>query len=134
MAMIFSDLLNMDTEKILKMALLHDLTESITGDITPESMPKKDKVSVEDSAMTEILGKLNPRISKEYGLIWKEYLEKSSSESILLHQIDKLEMALQANSYQKISSEQKVKEFLESAKLNVTDDNLKKILEQITRY
>ncbi|MBI5859248.1 MAG: HD domain-containing protein, partial [Nitrosarchaeum sp.] len=36
MGMIFSDLENYDTEKILKMILLHDLAESITGDITPE--------------------------------------------------------------------------------------------------
>ena len=36
MAMIISDLENFDSEKILKMTLLHDLAESKIGDITPE--------------------------------------------------------------------------------------------------
>ena len=43
MAMIFSDLKKLDTEKMLKMALLHDLSESITGDFTPEEVSKNNK-------------------------------------------------------------------------------------------
>jgi len=37
MAMVISDLENYDSEKILKMVLLHDLAESKIGDFTPES-------------------------------------------------------------------------------------------------
>jgi len=38
MAIVFSYLKKLDTEKMLKMALLHDLSESITGDFTPDEI------------------------------------------------------------------------------------------------
>jgi len=47
-AMVLSDSKKLDSEKILKMAILHDLAESITGDLTPEDGPKQKK---EDAAM-----------------------------------------------------------------------------------
>ena len=34
-SMILSDILGLDTERIMKMVLLHDLAESITGDYSP---------------------------------------------------------------------------------------------------
>ena len=41
--MILSDSQNYNTQKILKMILLHDLAESLTGDFTPEQKSKKRK-------------------------------------------------------------------------------------------
>jgi len=38
MSMVLSDLEGLDTEKIIRMALLHDLAESVIGDITPDKM------------------------------------------------------------------------------------------------
>jgi len=43
MAMIISDLENYDSEKILKMVLLHDLAESKIGDFTPGQISKDEK-------------------------------------------------------------------------------------------
>ena len=43
MSMVISDLQNYNSEKILKMVLLHDLAESKTGDITPEQIDKDKK-------------------------------------------------------------------------------------------
>src|SRR5690349_2301763 len=64
MAMVFSDLNKLDTEKMLKMALLHDLSESITGDFTPGEISKNDKKEIESQTMKEILSKLPLEISK----------------------------------------------------------------------
>jgi len=50
-AMILSDLEGLNTEKIIKMALLHDLAESIIGDIIPDSIAKNEKVRKENIAM-----------------------------------------------------------------------------------
>src|SRR4029077_4261202 len=58
MAMIFSDLQKLDTEKMLKMALLHDVSESITGDLTPEEVSKDNKKEIENQTMNEILSRL----------------------------------------------------------------------------
>src|SRR5579863_4506443 len=58
MAMVLSDSHTLDTEKILKMALLHDLAESITGDFMPDEISKENKKIAENDAMKEIFSKL----------------------------------------------------------------------------
>ena len=100
MSMILSDLEGLNTEKIIKMALLHDLAESIIGDITPNNIEKNEKIKKENHAMNEILKNLPSEIAKSYFEIWNDYQKNSSEESKLLHDIDKLEMAFQAKFYQ----------------------------------
>ena len=51
--MIFSDLNHYDSEKILKMALLHDLAESKIGDFTPGQISKEEKDTMENTAFEE---------------------------------------------------------------------------------
>ena len=101
MAMIISDLENYDSEKILKMTLLHDLAESKIGDITPEQMTSENKMKIENDAFNEIIDQLPETVKSQYLEIWKEYQNNNSKESLFVHQIDKLEMALQAKIYQK---------------------------------
>ena len=92
MSMIYSDLHELDTEKIIKMALLHDLAESITGDLTPDKISKKSKYEKENLAMKQILSNIPNKISESYYKIWDEYQRVSSEEAKLVHEIDKLEM------------------------------------------
>ena len=99
MSMIYSDLHEFDTEKIIKMALLHDLAESITGDLTPDKISKKSKRKKENLAMKQILSNIPNKISKSYYKIWDEYQRASSEEAKLVHEIDKLEMVFQAKYY-----------------------------------
>ena len=42
-AMALSDMEGLDTERVVKMSLLHDIAESIVGDITPDQMPRNEK-------------------------------------------------------------------------------------------
>ena len=42
-SMILSDMEGLNSEKIIRMALLHDLAESIIGDITPDHITKSEK-------------------------------------------------------------------------------------------
>ena len=51
MSMVLSDLLALDTNKILKMALLHDLAESKVGDFIPDEISKERKNKIENDAM-----------------------------------------------------------------------------------
>jgi len=46
------------------MALLHDLAESITGDIIPDNIAKNEKVRKENIAMKQILKNLPDRIAE----------------------------------------------------------------------
>ena len=77
LSMILSDIKGLDSEKIIRMALLHDLAESITGDITPNDMMKDEKVSKENLAMKQILKNLPNKIAESYFEIWNDYQKKN---------------------------------------------------------
>lgn len=66
MSMIISDLGNYDSEKIIKMTLLHDLTESKIGDHTPEQLIKEKKIRLENNAFNEIIKDLPELIKAQY--------------------------------------------------------------------
>ena len=132
MAMIISDLENYDSEKILKMTLLHDLAESKIGDITPEQMTPENKMKIENDAFNKIIDQLPEIVKSQYLEIWKEYQNNNSKESLFVHQIDKLEMALQAKIYQKDGKTiEDIEPFLESAKRSITEKKLKEIFTKI---
>ena len=132
MGMVISDLENYDSEKILKMILLHDLVESKIGDYTPNQISKENKIKIENNAYNKIISTLPDTIKLQYGKIWDEYQKQESSESKIVHQIDKLEMVLQAKMYQKEGSpKEEVESFFKSAQSDITHPKLKEIFTKI---
>lgn len=132
MGMLISDLENYDSEKILKMILLHDLAESKIGDYTPDEIDKDEKERIENNAFFEITKKLPTIIKSQYDELWKEYQNHTTPESQIVHQIDKLEMALQAKTYQKEGiPKEKIESFLESARISITHPKLKELFNLI---
>lgn len=130
--MLISDLENYDSEKILKMILLHDLAESKIGDYTPDEIDKDEKVRIENNSFFEITKKLPTIIKSQYDELWKEYQNHTTPESQIVHQIDKLEMALQAKTYQKEGiPKEKIESFLESARISITHPKLKELFNLI---
>jgi len=134
MSMVISDLENYNSEKILKMVLLHDLAESKIGDYTPEQLSNEKKNKLENSAFEKIIKNLPDLIKSQYLQIWQEYQENTSPESKIVHQIDRLEMALQAKIYQKDGhSQEKLESFFKSAKTHITDSKLKELFTKIIK-
>jgi putative hydrolase of HD superfamily len=132
--MLISDLQNYNSEKILKMILLHDLAESKIGDYTPKQLNKEKKNKLENNAFNEIVKNLPDSIKSQYLQIWQEYQENNSPESKIVHQIDKLEMVLQAKIYVKDGySQEKLNIFFESAKTDITDPKLKELFTKIIK-
>ena len=132
MGMIFSDLGNYNTGKILKIILLHDLAESVIGDITPEQISKKEKNRLENKAIKSIFAKLPLSLQKQYNRLWQEYQTGNSKEARIVHQLDKIEMVLQAKIYSKEGySKEKLGSFLNSAKDEIVDPKLLKLLIKI---
>ena len=133
-SMIISDIEGYDTSKIMKMSLLHDLAESVVGDFTPEEISHSEKTRLENKAMNDILSELPISLKNEYSNIWKEYQENKIEESKLVHDIDKLEMALQAKLYQDDGqSAEKTKLFLENAKESIRNTKLQDVLSKILK-
>lgn len=133
MAMVFADNKNLDTTRMLKMALLHDLAESITGDFTPNEISKETKKVIEAGAMEDILSKLPSNLAKQYRDIWQEYEEGKTKESSLLHDVDRLEMVIQAAKYfSEGYPKEKLQEFVESARKEIKSKELLEILDTIS--
>ncbi len=130
--MVISDLEGYDSEKILKMILLHDLAESEIGDYTPGQIISEKKKILENEAFSKILESLPNSIKFQYQEIWNEYQKITTPESIIVHQMDKLEMILQAKLYEKEGySKEKLQSFIESAKQEITNPKLKELFRKI---
>src|SRR5215210_4489545 len=121
-AMLLSDMRGLDTHKVIKMALMHDLAESIVGDYMPGDVTPRQKLVKEKKAMRLILSGLPKEIREEYGEIWLEYLHNRTEIAKFVHRIDKLEMALQAYQYARQGYADKLlAPFFESAQTGVDD-------------
>ena len=131
MAIVLSDTKELNTEKILKMSILHDWAESKIGDFMPDEITTEKKTELEEYAMTEILDNLPEKIKNNYYNIWNDYKDNSSKEAKFVHELDKLEMALQGKIYEKENDPEKIKPFIISAVEQIVDDDLKKILIEI---
>ena len=91
-----------NTNKLIKMALVHDLGESIVGDITPhDNVSLEDKRNKELIAMKEIT-ELIPEWSRtEIMSLWQEYEESSSFDARVVKDLDKFDMIMQGFEYEK---------------------------------
>ena len=133
MAMVLSDLKTMNSEKVIKMSILHDWAESKIGDFMPDEIGYDKKSELENYAMIEILESLPQTIQNDYQNIWNEFLNRDTPESRLVHELDKLEMALQAKIYEKDVDPEKVKPFIISAVEQIMDPDVKKTLMDILK-
>jgi len=101
MAILFGPRLGLDVEKMLRLALLHDLAEARVGDVTPvDGISAADKHAREGAAFAEIVAGLpeGPALDD----LWREYEAGASPEARAVRQLDKLEMALQALEYERL--------------------------------
>ena len=131
-SMIISDMENYDSEKILKMSLLHDLSEAKIGDFTPEQIDPKKKIQLENNAFDEIMKTLPKKLGESYQKLWEEYQENDSTEAKIIHQIDKLEMVIQAKIYEnKGYSKEKLKTFYDTSEKEITNPKLKELFTEI---
>lgn len=102
-AMLIADLdgESIDSSKLLKMAILHDLSETLVGDLAwsaSSRLPGMAKREMEHSAFESIVEGLPFR--DEYQQLWLEYASKSSREAVLLRDADSLETLIQAYVYE----------------------------------
>lgn len=98
-SMALSDMLGLDTERVMKMTILHDLPESVIGDYLPGEVTRKQKRLEENNAIDAILYSIPSYLRSDYKAIWEEYISNKTDIARLVHTVDKLEMALQARKY-----------------------------------
>lgn len=126
----------LDLEKIIKLALIHDLEEAITGDLTPRDKAYRGAGRVQkdrDRAIRKLLLKLPAKSRPAYLRLWTDLKERGSKEARLVHQLDKVEMAFQAKEYGKLTGQRKMRDFYDSASSEIIDPLLKKAFESILK-
>lgn len=141
-AMLLADLaqrqgLEPNVEKVLRMALLHDLTEARTGDLPNTVKRYFDNGALHDAderAADEMLSALGA-IGEEYLLLWREYEQRQSLEARIVKAADKLDLLLQAREYEK-GGAQNLHEFWQNSETDFSslqvDDLTSDLIEELT--
>ena len=138
LAMVLADQIgnNLDKNKLIKMALLHDLAESITGDTVIDrwdviDIKKRDEREIiEEKGIKKIFASIDQK--DEYVAIFHEMISRITPEAKIFSQLDKLEMALQACEYERDQGVD-LEEFFVTASLYLKEPFLKKIFDDIVK-
>ena len=137
-AMVLADKLDykLDKEKLLKMALIHDIGEIVTGDVVVQRGEvldlklRDEKEEQERIGIKQIFNQIQE--GDTYSSIFEEMIERKSLEAKTFWQFDKLEMALTALEYEYEQGKQ-LEEFFLDANTHMKEPLLKKILEKIIK-
>ena len=95
----------LDLEKVLVMAVLHDLAEVRLTDLPSSALhliPRAVKSQAESSAMADLLAPLPT--AQRWQALWQEFEDRSSPEGRLVRDADKLEMMVQCLRYEQAGS------------------------------
>ena len=140
LAYVCSKELGLETDKCVRMALVHDMCEVYSGDI-PNRMRKKDKPmpdgmkrKLEEAGLKRITAALPEGLADEIRGLWKELEARESGEARLVKDLDKLEMCMQALEYAKAAKakdRKKFAEFFEDGKLNIKTPEMKRIFSKM---
>ncbi len=137
-AMVLSDKFDyqLDKDKLVKMALIHDIGEIVTGDVVVQRGEildlklRDEKEEQERSGIKQIFNQIQE--GNIYGKIFEEMIARKSPEAKIFWQFDKLEMALTALEYEEEQGKQ-LEEFFLDANTHMKEPLLKKILNEIIK-
>lgn len=133
MGMLISDIKKLDTEKVVRMLLLHDIAEVIIGDWDLSAKKKlgiENKNRKEKEAFEKIMQMLPQSQREEYAKIWKEFEERKTEEAKIVYQVEKLEMIVQALEYiEEGHDKEKLESFFKNEKEKFIDKNMKTLFE-----
>jgi putative hydrolase of HD superfamily len=110
MAMALAEELDCDTDHLVRLCLVHDLHESVCGDLildysrfggTFKGLSPAEKTRREKRAMTKLFALLPVRLRAEWTRLWNEADAGKTPEARVLKELDRLEMLLQAGEYER---------------------------------
>lgn len=135
LCMILAKKFNLDTEKLVKMALIHDLAESVVGDLVLERgrnivMDPKKKFKLEEGAINKLISQIDE--GEEYIKLWYEFHDLKTPEAQLLKQLDKFEMVVQALEYEGEVDSKKLDEFWHNTRKHLKEPELLLLLEELS--
>jgi len=139
MALVLSRGRKLERDKVLRMALVHDLPEAIVGDIISKEnwtsggqMWQKDKVAKERPAMRKLASLAG---SPEMLRLWEEFEAQKTPESRFVKDTDRLATILQAVEYHRKGNYKKpLPPFWDEKGISmIKDPELRKFLESVPK-
>ena len=88
---------DVDIMKVIFMLAIHELGETIIGDLTQFQISKEEKIKIEHDAVKEILSNLLEK--KQIEELFLEFDSHKTKEAMFAYQCDKLECDLQSKLY-----------------------------------
>lgn len=130
-----------DLNKVIRMTLIHDIAETITGDYTPyDKIDPAVKKQQEIETIQYLASYLPDKQADTLTSLFNEYEERQSPESVLVKEIDRLDLIIQAFSYEKsqFKNTGKVPDFEEFFDFNfvlskIRNEQLKQIVGSIMK-
>lgn len=134
----------LNADRVLKLAIIHDLAEAIVGDRPPyeaHEVPSPDdpdavlaffsvrhlrtpenaaaKQRDEDAAAADLMTMMPSAASQEIAALWEEYDAQITPEAQFVKQVDRLEAYLQSRTYLKAHPELPVEGFADMARKEI---------------
>lgn len=107
-AMLLGDLarsrgMEVDIERVTRMALLHDLAEARIGDLPGNIKPYFEPGTIQKAEERLVSEMLNPlgTLGVEWYSVWQEYEDRQTLEARLVKAADKLDLLIQACEYER---------------------------------
>ncbi len=119
----YKNIPDLDILKILEMLLIHDIGETIIGDVAMIESDYEQKKQNERDAVKEQLACLGEELGTYYFNLWVEFETESSREARFAKVIDKLDAVMKAKQYdQEFNTDKYFKDFYPHA-LGVLSEN-----------
>lgn len=87
---------SLDNDKLIKMCIIHDLGEAITGDV-PSFFKTEDHEKAEEDAIKNLLSMLPDTLSGEFRALYDEMREMKTDEARLYKALDNMEAVISHN-------------------------------------
>ncbi len=126
---------DVNRDRLVKMALIHNIRKSLTGDLVWEKGIKtyNEKKRLKHKKEIEAINKIFqdfPEL-KELAI---EFLEQKTPTARFMKEIDKLEMVLQALDYEKKTLPSMLDEFWENAEKYIKSKELKELFDELKEH
>ena len=140
----------LDRDKVLRLALIHDLAEAITGDLTPygesdgtatflnqrhvrTDADARAKHEAEQAAIDQLAALLPDGAAAELRALWAEYAARETPEARFVKEVDRLETYLQSLRYLEANPELPMDSFRLEVDLDLTHPSLIRLRDAASR-
>lgn len=125
---------DLDSDRLVKMLLMHDLIMAYVEDYTPEDEEFQSKRDKEEEMAEKLFQDVPENIRIEFKEIFQEFQAGETSEARFARECDKLDTLLQARKYSKEKSENHLQEFLESYQQYFNSETGKEIFSNLKDF